>query len=273
MKILEHSLLIGTIMAVVTSVSAQVTAVNNGYHEWTSAEWTAGAPMGTTTAFLNDNSSVTITDGATVSTRGIRIGNVTSSTAMLILEEGSLNVSYIVVGNSPDSNASFFQSGGSLDITDTQYIDFDLGSSEAPATSPCSARATFEGGEAILGDLRFNLSDLRRNTFTIDGSACEVSATSLTGVPKESSWQTATLEFDFDRRGISKIQLSGGLILGEKDNFVLKVDGSDYQGTESRFVLIESSFISGDFAEIILEGFEGGASVHTEGSSIILSIP
>jgi hypothetical protein len=260
-------------MTAATAVSAQVTAVNNGYHEWSTAEWTAGAPMGDATAFLNDNSSVSVTDGSAISTRGIRIGNVTSSTAMLILEEGRMDLSYIVLGNSPDSNAAFFQSGGSLSIADTQYIDFDLGSSEAPATSPCTAQAVFEAGTATLGDLRFNLSNQRSNTLTIDGSHAEVSATTLTGVPKESAWQKATLEFDFDRRGIAPIRLSGGLILGEKNQFVLKIDGSDYKGRESRFSLIESSFISGAFAEIIIEGFEGGASVYAEGSNIVLTIP
>lgn len=262
-----------SLLFAVSAVQAQVTAINNGYHEWGSAEWTAGVPMGDATAFLNDNTHVNLSDGSTVSLRGVRIGNVTSSTAKLNVDKGLMELSYVVVGNSPNSNALYYQSGGMLNIADTQYIDFDIGSGEGPATAPCTSQAVFEGGTANLADVRFNLSSERSNSLVINGSAIEISANLLTAEPKGTSWQKGTLEFNFDRRGISTLKVDSGVVLGEKDKFILKVDGSDYVGNKSRFVLIEAGYISGQFAEIVIEGFEEDASVYAEDNNIVLTIP
>jgi hypothetical protein len=255
------------------SLCAQVTAVNHGDHEWSRAEWTAGLPVSGGTAFLNDNANLTLSDGAAATAQGIRIGNVTSDSAMLSLLEGTIEAYYIIVGNSITSNGSYYQDGGTLTIKDSANIDFMLGSNEGASISPCFSYATFASGSAHLADLVFNISPNRSLTFTIDGSRTDISTQSLVAMPQASSWEPATLEFKFDRRGVSTLKISSYARIGEGDQFKLKIDGSDYLGSQNRFVLVETPSLTGKFAEIEVVGFTGGASVYAEDSNIVLRIP
>jgi|SaaInlStandDraft_1057018.scaffolds.fasta_scaffold07974_5 hypothetical protein len=256
----------------VATASAQVTAVNHGDHEWSGAEWTAGVPVAGGTAFLNDNTSINISDGTAATAQGIRIGNVTSSVAMLSLLEGSIVAHYIVVGNSVTSNGSYYQDGGALTINDSQNIDFMLGSNEGASTSPCVANATFSGGSASLADIVFNLSPNRSLSFTVDGSRSHISAKSLVAMPQAPTCKPATLDFKFDRRGVSTLKLSSFAQIGAGDRIKLKIDGSDYMGNQDRFILIETPSLEGEFVDIELVGFNGGASVYAEDNNIVLVI-
>ena len=260
-------------LAVSSSVFAQVTALNNGSHKWTSSEWTSGVPTSGGTAFLNDNTILTIDEGDAASVKGIRIGNVTSSITTLELLGGSLSAEFIVVANSVTANANFYQLDGSLTITDTVYTDFMLGSPEGTSISPCFTMAVFEGGSASLADVVFNLSANRNVSFTVDGSRVDLSAKSISAVSQGDAPIKATIEFTFDRRGISPLKILDFIRLGEGDQIDLKIDGSDYTGRESRFVLIDSPSLIGEFGEIVIEGFKGGASVYADGTDIILTIP
>jgi hypothetical protein len=260
-------------LALAVSASAQVTALNNSAHRWNTLEWTSGAPNAAVTAFLNDNTVLTIDDGTVATAKGIRMGNVISSTTSLEMLGGSLSLEFIVVGNSVTSNASYYQAGGALKVTDTTYTDFMLGSPEGASASPCFATAVFEGGSASLADIVFNISDNRKLTLTVDGSLVDLSAKSISVVPHGMAPKKATIEFAFDRRGISPIKVSNNVGLGAGDQVDLKIDGSKYKGSQARFVLIETPSLQGKFSDIIIEGFEGGASVYAEESNIILTIP
>jgi|GEM_PF-1743889 len=257
-------------------VSAQVTALNNGYHKWTSGEWTDGAPTAASTIFLNDNTNLTIGEGIVAQAKGIRAGNVTTSTTSIDLNGGTLDLDFIILSNSVTANSAFYQDGGLLTIANTTYFDFVLGSPEGASTASCFAQATFAGGTAVLSDVVFNLSANRALKMTVDGSRVELSAATLRGAKQGvASVAPAVLEFDFDRRGVATFVVAGALDLGQSDQFTLKIDGSEYKGREDRFVLIDAASISGAFSEIVIEGFSGGASVYAEEANgdIILTIP
>jgi hypothetical protein len=263
-------------LSFMTLASAQITALNNGYHQWNSSEWTSGIPTASSTIFLNDNTNLSISDGVVAKAKGIRAGNVTTSTTSIDLNGGSLDLDFIILSNSATANSTFYQDGGSLKIANTTYFDFVLGSSEGASTAACFAQATFSGGSASLSDVVFDLSAKRDLKLTLDGSRAEVTAATLRGAQQGTApVEPAVLDFEFDRRGIAPLTLSGSLALGAGDEFILKIDGSQYRGRETRFVLIDASALSGEFSEIVIEGFQGGASVYADeaNSDIILTIP
>jgi len=253
---------------------AAITALNGGTQQWATAEWTAGVPGPTDTAFLNDNTEVTVGAGTTALAQGIRMGNNTSATSRLVLADGTLSATFIVIGDAPNSNAEFVQSGGVLSVQNTKALDFEIGNPANAPTDACFANAVFKGGESSLADLRFNLRPFRETKLSVVGSKARINAASLTAeVNATESWTIGVLDFTFDAAGVSSIILSGNLALSEGKQFDLQVDGSAYKGTVKRFLLIDAAAATGTFHNIELKGFRPGAKVTVENGDVVLTIP
>lgn len=252
-------------LAAPAALFAGVTAINNGTHEWADADWTAGPPGQGDTAFLNDNTVLVVPAGVEAFLEGVRIGNVTSSTAVLQLDGGALEALFVVVGDAPASNAEFVVDSGALRIIDTAHLDFQFGKAAAPTGESCAASAVFSGGSADLADVVFNLSAGRNSVLRIVGTAPQVAAFSLSADPAGSGPVTpAMLAFDLNASGVSPLEVSGEVALGDGDQFVLQVNGSAYAGGPGRMVLVDGGSLNGAFVDIELTGFAGNAAVETD---------
>ena len=108
-----------------SAVRATITAINNGSHEWPDAPWTAGEPNPVTTVFLNANAWLIVPESIEATVDGFRVGNENTENTTLMIDGGSLESRFVVLGDSANGNATFLMESGTFVTHETERITDD----------------------------------------------------------------------------------------------------------------------------------------------------
>jgi hypothetical protein len=248
-----------------------VTEIRDGEHDWAKAPWSAGIPGPEDTVYITGEARITLKGEEPEAAYGIRMGDASGNISTFQIQGAALQTRYVVVGDAANAKANFVQAGGSLDVEDTEALDFEIGNPANRPTEPSYSIATFAAGTSKLGDFRVNLREQRKSRVAFFGVLYDVSAKSLQfDTAGQGGWQEAELQFVLSDAGIAPVRIEGTADLGPGDRVRLILDGSRYSGGPGSYSLIEAGELNGEASEIQLQGFKHKAEVKREANRLVL---
>jgi hypothetical protein len=152
----------------------------------------------------------------------------------------------------------------------------ELGNPHNLPTKRSASLATFAGGDAKLGHLRFNCSQHRKVSMIVFGVMPVLRADSLTFAAKASgnAVQPGNLSFILSDAGVAPLRVSGDAQLGDGDLALLEVDASRYTGEPAEMLLLSAGRLHGRFADTKVTSLPDGmkAEIKVTETDVVLHL-